>query len=88
MLNSNKQINNQTNQLQCIVFCDDVGMPSKDTYGSQPPLELLRQWLDHGYWSDLVDMTKIELADMVSCNNFVIRIYLRRLFSWWKSRKL
>lgn len=41
-------------------------MPSKDTYGSQPPIELVRQWLDHGYWSDLVDTTKIELVDMVS----------------------
>lgn len=41
-------------------------MPSKDTYGSQPPLELLRSWLDHGYWSDLIDTTKIELIDMVS----------------------
>lgn len=52
--------------LQCIVFCDDVAMPSKDTYGSQPPLELLRTWLDHGYWSDLIDTTKIELVDMVN----------------------
>ncbi|KAI9588142.1 hypothetical protein GQX74_003988 [Glossina fuscipes] len=50
----------------CITFCDDVAMPSKDTYGSQPPLELLRQWLDHGYWSDLIDTTKIELVDMVA----------------------
>ncbi|XP_059216601.1 dynein axonemal heavy chain 3 isoform X2 [Stomoxys calcitrans] len=49
---------------KCIVFCDDVGMPSKDTYGSQPPLELIRQWQDHGYWSDLTDTTKIELVDM------------------------
>jgi len=44
-------------------------MPSKDTYGSQPPLELLRTWLDHGYWSDLVDTTKIELVDMVGVIN-------------------
>ncbi|XP_075164298.1 dynein heavy chain 3, axonemal [Haematobia irritans] len=49
---------------KCIVFCDDVAMPSKDTYGSQPPLELIRQWLDHGCWSDLTDTTKIELVDM------------------------
>ncbi|KAM7358701.1 dynein heavy chain 3, axonemal isoform 1-T1 [Cochliomyia hominivorax] len=49
---------------KCLVFCDDIAMPSKDTYGSQPPLELVRQWLDHGYWSDLTDTTKIELIDM------------------------
>lgn len=49
-----------------LIFCDDLGMPSKDTYGSQGPLELIRQWLDHGYWSDLRDTTKIELIDLVS----------------------
>lgn len=60
--------------LQCIVFCDDVAMPSKDTYGSQPPLELLRTWLDHGYWSDLVDTTKIELVDMVKIKQKIFNL--------------
>lgn len=41
-------------------------MPECDKYGSQPPLELLRQWLDHGYWSDLKDTTKVEMVDLVS----------------------
>lgn len=51
---------------ECIVFVDDIAMPSKDTYGSQPPLELIRQWLDHKHWSDLQDTTKLELVDLVS----------------------
>lgn len=27
-------------------------MPKKDDYGSQPPLELIRQWIDTGFWYD------------------------------------
>lgn len=43
-------------------------MPARDEYGSQPPLELLRQWIDHKHWSDLKDTTKTEVTDMVSHN--------------------
>ena len=31
-----------------LTFVDDFNMPQKDTFGSQPPLELLRQWIGYG----------------------------------------
>ncbi len=36
-----------------VIFIDDLNMPAKDQFESQPPLELLRQWMDYGGWYDI-----------------------------------
>ena len=40
-----------------VTFMDDFNMPAKDQFGSQPPLELIRLWLDYGFWYNRTKQT-------------------------------
>eukprot|EP00003_Mantamonas_plastica_P009854 TRINITY_DN1922_c0_g1_i3.p1 TRINITY_DN1922_c0_g1~~TRINITY_DN1922_c0_g1_i3.p1 ORF type:complete len:2408 (+),score=832.24 TRINITY_DN1922_c0_g1_i3:887-8110(+) len=49
---------------RCVVFVDDLNMPIREQSGAQPPIELLRQWMDHGGWFNLETNTFTPVVDV------------------------
>ena len=48
-----------------VISIDDMNMPQKDTFGSMPPLELLKVWMEYGFWYDRIKQLKKYIKD---CN--------------------
>eukprot|EP00792_Barthelona_sp_PAP020_P009040 TRINITY_DN3265_c0_g4_i2.p1 TRINITY_DN3265_c0_g4~~TRINITY_DN3265_c0_g4_i2.p1 ORF type:complete len:4140 (+),score=1212.96 TRINITY_DN3265_c0_g4_i2:30-12449(+) len=50
---------------KAIIFVDDLNMPMREKYGAQPPIELIRQYMDYGGW---YDRKALYLKQIVDCH--------------------
>lgn len=69
-----------------IFFIDDLNMPMLETYGAQPPIELLRQWMDHGGWYDRKQIGVFAdlLCIFILCILYYLKIWVSMFFFFKK----
>lgn len=49
---------------QLLAYIDDLNMPKKSVFGFMPPLELLKFWIDYGFWYDRHKKDPKEVKDI------------------------
>merc|ERR1719482_471231 len=47
------------------IFVDDLNMPQKEYYGAQPPIEFIRQWMDHKGWYNRKELVFQNIIDIL-----------------------
>ena len=73
---------------KCLIVIDDLNMPSKEVYGAQPAIEILRSAIDKGLWYDLNTLENKSLEDLIYLGvmahtggrNSISTRYMRHLF--------
>lgn len=50
--------------MRTVIFVDDLNMPAKEIFGAQPPIEILRQWMDHAGWYNRTENSYLNLVDI------------------------
>lgn len=67
-----------------ITFLDDMHMPIMEECGAQPALELIRQWIDYGFWYDQKNLCAKYTKNMLligACIDKVQRSISNRIMS-------
>ncbi|EPY20242.1 dynein heavy chain, axonemal [Strigomonas culicis] len=64
MEHTSKKVCNPPGGRRMVCLVEDLNMPAKEKFGAQPPLELLRQWMDNGYWYDRNTRARRQVNDI------------------------